>query len=143
MAGRSPRRARPSCAVPPAGSTRRLWAWLGLLLVLSPLGLLAAGSAWAEWSPEDLADPAARAAISAASGGVDLPAAVPTGLARLATVWTAPLPDYAPAVLRSATMGYLISALVGVGIIVLTVVGLQLLVDRTRRDARPTALPPG
>lgn len=127
----------------PSGSTRRLWAWLGLLLVLSPLGLLAAGSAWAEWSPEDLADPAARAAIAVASGGVELPGAVPTGLARLATVWAAPLPDYAPAFLRSEAMGYLISGLVGIGLIVLAVAGVQLLVDRTRRDAPPTALPQG
>ncbi len=122
------------------GSTRRLWAWLGLLLVLSPLGLLAAGSAWAEWSPEELVDPQTRAAIAAASGGTDLPAAVPLGLDRLATLWTAPLPDYAPAFLRSAAMGYLVSALVGVGIIVLSVVGLQLLVDRTRRGG-PQAAP--
>ena len=130
----------PLVLVPPAGSTRRLWAWLGLLLVLSPLGLLAAGSAWAEWSPEDLADPSTRAAIAAASGGTDLPAAVPHGLDRLATLWTAPLPDYAPAFLRSAAMGYLVSALVGVGIIVLSVVALQLLVDRTRRGG-PQAAP--
>ena len=122
------------------GSTRRLWAWLGLLLVMSPLGLLAAGSAWAEWSPAELAEPEARAAIAAASGGNELPAVVPRGLGRLATLWTAPLPDYAPAFLRSAAMGYLISALVGVGIIVLTVVGLQRLVDRTRRGG-PQAAP--
>jgi len=123
------------------GSTRRLWALLGLLLVLSPLGLLAAGSAWAEWSPADLADPAARAAIAAASGGVALPAATPSGLIRLATLWTAPLPDYAPALLRSPAMGHLVSALVGIGIIVLAVVGLQLIVDRTRRADPGAALP--
>lgn len=129
--------------LPADGSSRRLWAGLGLLLVLSPLGLLAAGSAWAEWSPADLADPTVRTAIAAASGGADLPAEVPTGLARLAALWTAPLPDYAPAFLRSATMGYLISGLVGVGLIVLMVVGLQLLVDRTRRAAPQPVLPRG
>lgn len=128
-------------AVAEAGSMRRLWALLGLLLVLSPLGLLAAGSAWAEWSPADLADPAARAAIAAASGGAALPAAAPSGLVRLTTLWTAPLPDYAPAFLRSPAMGYVVSALVGIGIIVLAVVGLQLLVDRTRRGDPGAALP--
>jgi cobalt/nickel transport system permease protein len=122
-------------------STRRLWAWLGLLLVLSPLGLLAAGSAWGEWSPAELADPAARSAIAAASGGVAAPAAVPRGLTRLAAVWTAPLPDYAPAFLRSAAMGYLISALVGVGIIVLSAIALQVVLDRNRRGDPAAVLP--
>ncbi len=123
------------------GSMRRLWALLGLLLVLSPLGLLVAGSAWGEWSPAELADPAARAAIAAASGGVALPAATPSGLARLATLWTAPLPDYAPAFLRSPAMGHLVSALVGIGVILLAVVGLQSLVDRMRRGDPYAALP--
>ncbi|MEO8197542.1 MAG: cobalt transporter CbiM [Thermoanaerobaculia bacterium] len=122
-------------------SSRGLWALLGLLLVLSPLGLLAAGSAWAEWSPAELADPAARGAIAAASGGVALPVATPSGLVRLAAVWTAPLPDYAPAFLRSAAMGYLVSALVGVGIIVLSGVGLQVVLGRTRRGGPPAVLP--
>jgi len=126
---------------PTVASSRGLWAALGLLLVLSPLGLLAAGTAWGEWSPEDLADPVARNAIAAASGGVALPAAAPSGLVRLAAVWTAPLPDYAPAFLRSAAMGYLISAFVGVGLIVLTVVALQFLFDRTRRGGPTAALP--
>lgn len=123
-------------------SSRGLWATLGILLVLSPLGLLAAGSAWGEWSPAELADPAARAGIAAASGGVALPAAVPGGLVRLANVWTAPLPDYAPAFLRSTAMGYLVSALVGVGIIVLAGVALQVLLDRNRRGSPPAAFAP-
>ncbi len=124
-------------------AARGLWALLGLLLVLSPLGLLAAGSAWAEWSPEDFSDPAARAGIAAASGGASLPAVAPSGLVRLAALWTAPLPDYAPAFLRSATMGYLVSAFVGVGLILLTVAGLRAIGDRFRRGGSPAALPQG
>jgi cobalt/nickel transport system permease protein len=126
---------------PALGSARGLWAALGLLLVLSPLGLLAAGSAWGEWSPAELADPAARGEIAAASGGVAPPALVPSGLARLAAVWTAPLPDYAPAFLRSSAMGYIVSALVGVGLIVLAGVALQLVLERTRRRGPSAALP--
>ncbi len=124
-----------------ARATRSLWAALGLLLVLTPLGLRTAGSAWAEWSPAELGDPAARAAIAAASGGAALPAAAPSGLVRLAAFWTAPLPGYAPAFLRSAAMGYLLSALFGLGILVLAVVALQLLVDRTRRGGPRAAHP--
>ena len=123
-----------------AGLARNFVVLAALFVGAVALGLLAAGSAWAEWSPAELAEPEARAAIAAASGGNELPAVVPRGLGRLATLWTAPLPDYAPAFLRSAAMGYLISALVGVGIIVLTVLGLQRLADRTRRGG-PQAAP--
>jgi cobalt/nickel transport system permease protein len=132
-------RSRP---LPALVSARGLWALLGLLLVLSPLGLLAAGSAWAEWSPAELADPAARSAIAASSGGAALPASAPSGLVRLAAFWTAPLPDYAPVFLRSAAMGYLVSAFVGIGTIVLMGIALQLVLERTRRSGPPAALAP-
>src|SRR5271165_2188113 len=39
---------------------RALWAGLATLMVLTPLGILAAGSAWGEWMASDYADPAAR-----------------------------------------------------------------------------------
>jgi len=128
-------------AIAGARSPRGLWAALGGFLVLTPLGLLAAGHAWSEWSPAELGDPATRAAIAAASSGAAVPAAAPSGLLRLAAFWTAPLPGYAPAFLRSAAMGYLVSALFGVGVIVLSAVGIQLLVDRTRRRGPRALLP--
>ena len=52
-------------------------------------------------------------------------------MARLAKVWTAPLPDYAPHFVKSAAFGYLLSAMFGVGLIV----GVAWLVQRmTRRS---------
>lgn len=101
-------------------ATRRLWIALALLMILSPLGLLAAGTAWGEWAPQDFADPTTRAAIAAASGNQGPPTQPPQGLARLASVWTAPIPDYAPPFMKSAAFGYVMSALVGVGLIILT-----------------------
>ena len=69
---------------------RALWAGLAALLVLTPLGILAAGSAWGEWMASDYASPAARAQIAAASFNHVAPRSVPQCLERLASVWTAP-----------------------------------------------------
>lgn len=107
----------------PAGAARfdvrRLWAGLALLIALSPLGLLASGTAWGEWGAADFADPQARAAIASASGQMAPPADVPAGLQRLSELWQAPIPDYAPAFLQHAGLGYILSALAGTGLILL------------------------
>lgn len=105
-------------------AARPLWLGLALLMVLTPLGLLAAGTAWGEWGPRDFGDPAARAEIAAASGGAGAPAEAPEGLARLASVWTAPIPDYAPSFLRHEAAGYVLSAVFGSGLVLLTILGL-------------------
>jgi len=104
-------------------STRPLWIALAFLLVLTPLGILAAGAAWGEWAPEDFSTPAARHQIAASSANQAPPAQVPAGLQKLATVWTAPMPRYAPPVLRSAQFGYILSAMAGTGLIVLAFLG--------------------
>lgn len=100
-------------------ATRSLWAGLAMLMILTPLGLIAAGTAWGEWGPDDFADPGARAAIEAASGGHAAPLKAPEGFARLSSVWTAPIPDYAPTFMKSETFGYIVSAVVGGGLIIL------------------------
>ncbi len=97
--------------------TRWLWAGLGVLMIFTPLGLLAAGIAWSEWSAADFQDPAVRQAIAQASGNSALPDHVPAGLERLADIWTAPISGYAPAFMHSANFGYVMSAVVGVGLI--------------------------
>ncbi|HVN05919.1 MAG TPA: cobalt transporter CbiM, partial [Bryobacteraceae bacterium] len=110
---------------PPAGAilhlpaARTLWLVLAALLILTPLGILAAGSAWGEWSARDFSDPQTRAQIAAASGRIAPPAAAPHGLERLSTIWTAPLSRYAPSFIRSESFGYFVSALVGAGLIIL------------------------
>jgi cobalt/nickel transport system permease protein len=98
---------------------RPLWTALAILMVLTPLGILAAGSAWGEWSPEEFASPAARQRIAAASGNRLPPSAAPAGLRRMATFWTAPMPRYAPPLLKSAAFGYALSAMAGTGLIIL------------------------
>jgi len=104
-------------------SFKRLWVALAILMVLTPLGLLAVGSAWGEWSPADFRDSASRDQIARASGGTPLPAEAPSGLRRLSSVWTAPIPDYAPPILKSESFGYAMSAMVGTGLIIIVTSG--------------------
>jgi cobalt/nickel transport system permease protein len=128
-------------AAPP--SLRPLWLTLGMLLVLTPLGLLAGGTAWGEWAASDFADPAARQAIAGASLGHAPPPAAPAGLRRLASVWAAPIPDYAPPFLRSEAVGYALSGMFGAGLVVLavTAAGAAMRVFRRSRAGRRTVGP--
>jgi len=68
------------------------------------------------------------------------PPAAPRGLERLSSIWTAPLSRYAPSFIRGAAFGYLVSAMVGVGLIIVAAMLLNWLlarrpvaVDRRRR----------
>ena len=96
---------------------RPLGAALALLLVLTPLGILAAGTAWGEWSARDFSSPHTREQIAAASQHFAPPAEAPRGLERLASVWTAPFPQYAPAFVHRPAIGYMLSAMFGSGVI--------------------------
>lgn len=114
---------------------RPLWIGLAALMILTPLGLLAAGSAWSEWSANDFRDPAMRQQIATASQDVPPPQSAPVGLKRLGSIWTAPLPDYAPQFLKSEALGYALSAMFGSGVIIFTCIGVG-------RIARPRASNP-
>ena len=138
QAGAGRRELPASGGVRGAGSLRPLWAALGVLMVLAPLGILAAGTAWGEWAAEDFADPAARQEIASASMGHQPPASAPSGLERLSSVWTAPWPDYAPGFVRSAGFGYLLSSVVGVGLVILVFLAFDRLA-RLWRGAGGTA----
>jgi len=91
---------------------KKLWIALIVLLVLTPLGIWlprifgagGAGGAWGEWGTEEIKK---------------LVGYVPQGLKKLNQLWKAPITDYG---IRgwSPTVGYLISAVIGV-IIVLAV----------------------
>jgi cobalt/nickel transport system permease protein len=106
-------------------ATRDLWVGLALMMILSPLGLIAAGVAWGEWSPDDFQDEEIRRQMTIASGNVAPPESAPSGMQRLADFWTAPIPDYAPAFLKDEHFGYVVSAFVGTGLIVLLLLGLS------------------
>src|SRR5271157_5056484 len=115
-----------------ATNSRRLWLAVALLMLLTPLGILAAGQAWSEWSPSEFARPGSPAQTAAAT--TDLTAGIPAGMHRLANLWTAPFPAYAPSFVKSAAFGYLLSAMFGVGFLL----SLSLLVQRYLERRRAT-----
>jgi len=100
-------------------TVRPLWMGLALLLVLTPLGILAAGTAWGEWSARDFSNLQAREKMALASRNTAPPAQPPRGLERLSSLWTAPFPQYAPSFVRRPAVGYALSAMFGSGAIIL------------------------
>jgi cobalt/nickel transport protein len=93
--------------------TTKLWIGLGVLIVLSPLGLLIpahfkAGAAWGEWGINEIKK---------------LVGYVPQRLEKLAPLWNAPLPDYAfkgweGKGLSHLSLAYIISAVAGIAVTV-------------------------
>jgi cobalt/nickel transport system permease protein len=79
---------------------RGLWVGLAVLVVASPLGLLAPGTAWGEWGIEELA-----------KLGLE---SIPAGLEKLSGLWGAPMADYQIPALGNANAGYILSAMLGV-----------------------------
>ena len=90
-------RAKPSWA--------RLWVLLVVLSVLSPLGLLASGTAWGEWGKEEV---------------VQILGYIPEGMDYLGGIWKGVFEDYSVSGLGS-TAGYVVSALVGSVVAVLSI----------------------
>jgi len=109
----------PGVFQPRPTSLRPLWAALGALMILTPLGILAAGSAWGEWVASDYANPAIRQQMAASSLNQTPPRRAPEGLERWSGLWTAPFARYAPPYVRSAAFGYLLSGMFGVGLVLL------------------------
>ena len=124
-------------------TTRSLWIVLALLMMLSPLGLLAAGTAWGEWAPGDFADPAVRQQIETGSGGQAAPTQSPSGLQELSSFWTAPIPGYAPTWMQSAAFGYILSAMFGSGLILIAFFLISWIARAIRGGRDPDRTNPG
>ena len=92
--------------------TTKLWIGIATLIVLSPLGLIMperfkAGAAWGEWGADEVQV---------------LVGYIPNGLAKLSTLWNAPVPDYAfkgweEKGLSHLSFAYIISAIVGIALV--------------------------
>ncbi len=113
-------------------TSTKLWIVLAILAVLTPLGLLlpehfGAGSAWGEWSTDELKQRVGYA---------------PKGLTRLSDKWHAPIPDYAhknheTSGLRQKSVDYIASAAIGI----IVIAGITVLVGKvlTRHDGSSTS----
>ena len=86
---------------------RGLWVLLIVLIVASPLGLLAPGTAWGEWGTDQLTEMGLKA--------------IPAGLEKLSSLWGAPLAGYDLPLLGNANLGYIFSAVAGIVVIGLVV----------------------
>jgi cobalt/nickel transport protein len=94
----------------------KFWIGLGVLIVLSPLGLILpehfkAGAAWGEWGAEEIKN---------------LVGYIPQGLEKLSHLWNAPIPDYAfkgweEKSLTHLSVGYILSAIIGIAITILVI----------------------
>lgn len=109
--------------------TKKLWIGLVVLTLLSPLGLIipakfGAGSAWGEWSSDELQK---------------LVGYVPAQLGRLSGIWKAPLPDYAASGQENAGLNalsgyYVLSAIIGVAVVALASLLLGRLLARKNKN---------
>ena len=103
----------------------KLWVGMGILVLISPLGLLLperfkAGDAWGEWGTD---------------GIKELVGYIPQGLEKLSSLWSAPIPDYAfkgweEKGLGSLSFAYIVSAVIGILITVWIVLLLGKLLSR-------------
>ena len=94
--------------VPEKTSFKPLYIFIAVLIILTPLGLLATGTAWGEWGADEIA--------SLVSGGKAL-GYTPAGMQRgfeLSTIF----PDYSMAGMPD-WIGYILSAVVGVALVVI------------------------
>ncbi len=109
---------------PAARPLRWLWAAFAGLVLLTPIGVLAPGTAWGEWGAEEMK---ARLGF------------VPEGLAKVGGLWTAAIPDYAPAFVKNPLLGYLVAAIVGSVIVVGVTWGVAALVAKRENDDESSA----
>jgi len=99
----------------------KLWIGIGVLILLSPLGLILparfqAGDAWGEWGAESFKG---------------LVGYIPRGLQNLSGLWSAPMPDYAfkgyeEKGLGALSLAYIASAAIGI----LITAGIVLLIGK-------------
>jgi cobalt/nickel transport protein len=92
-------------------TTTKLWIGIGILAVLSPLGLILpdkfkAGAAWGEWGNDEI------------NGLIGY---VPSGMEKIASIWNSILPDYTfkgweEKALGHLSIAYIISAIAGIAL---------------------------
>jgi hypothetical protein len=106
---------------------KKMWIGLAVLALLSPVGLILpdkmkAGAAWGEWGADEIEK---------------MLGYVPQGMKKIAELWQAPMPDYAfkgwdKLGLGMQSLAYIISAVIGIAVIVAIVMLLGKLTTKDR-----------
>jgi len=106
-------------------TVKKLWWGLAVLAILSPVGLILpdkfkAGTAWGEWSPDEIEK---------------MLGYVPQGMKSLAELWQAPMPDYSFKGWDSLghgmqSLAYVSSAAFGIAVIVVVTMFLGKIVTK-------------
>lgn len=100
---------------------RRYWLPLAVMALLTPLGLLAEGTAWGEWGAEDMEK---------------MLGFVPRGIDQAAEWWQAVFPDYSVRGLGEGRLaesaGYVLSALLGSAAVYLAAVAYMRILARPK-----------
>lgn len=112
---------------PASKSLRWVWAGFAALVLLTPIGALAQGTAWGEWGTDQFAK--------------ELHMAVPAGLEKLSGLWSAAIPDYAPEFIQNPLLGYLVAAIIGSALAIGATWGIAKLLARKGDDGTPTVPP--
>ena len=109
---------------------KKLWIGIGILVLLSPIGLiipalLGAGGAWGEWGLEEIRS---------------LVGYTPQGMRKLSHIWRSPMPDYTlpgrKQGLAGESLGYVLSAVIGIAFTAGAVYLLTKLLGRKMRRNR-------
>jgi cobalt/nickel transport system permease protein len=99
---------------------RRLWIGLGILILLTPLGIIASGGSWGEWGADEL---------------LKMIGSVPEGFKGLSNLWSSVFPDYTIPGLDgpvASVFGYIFSAVIGTSVILLSAFVISKTVFRGR-----------
>lgn len=101
----------------------KLWIGLGIIILLTPLGLIAQGTAWGEWGSDEM---------------MKMLGFIPEGFKRLRGLWKAPIADYSLSGWNEhpikASIIYILSAIVGIGAAVAFIFGIgKLLVSKEEK----------
>ncbi len=104
---------------------KKLWIGLAILIVLTPLGLLAEGTAFGEWGPEELLKEVGY---------------VPTGVEQGGNLWHSMFPDYTVAGFEGSflhsSIGYILSAVIGIALIYIITIGLGKIIAKREEETR-------
>lgn len=102
---------------------KKLWIGLAVLIVLTPLGLLATGTAFGEWGSEELQQTLGY---------------VPEGVKKGETLWQSMFPGYSISGLDGSflhsSIGYILSAIIGIALIYFITIALGKIIAKREEE---------